>query len=73
MQSSPPDANAYISKTVHDRAILTKFLTHRVSLHSSHPKFQKKFVSSKMATILNVKIFRKKLQNTKMLISHKPS
>ena len=31
--------NAYISKTVLDRAILTKFFTHRVSLRDSHPKF----------------------------------
>ena len=30
--------NAYISKTVLDRAISTKFLTHRVSLQSSYPK-----------------------------------
>ena len=33
--------NAYISKTVLDRAISTKFLTHRVSLQSSHANFQK--------------------------------
>ena len=45
--------NAYISKTVRDRAISTKFLTHRVSLQSSHPNFQKNFVSLKMAAILN--------------------
>ena len=31
--------NAYISKTLLDRAISTKFLTHRVSLHAN---FQKK-------------------------------
>ena len=30
--------NAYISKTVLDRAISTKFLTHRVSMQSSYPK-----------------------------------
>ena len=30
--------NAYISKTLLDRAISTKFLTHRVSLQSSHAK-----------------------------------
>ena len=34
--------NAYISKTVHDRAMSTKFWTHRVSLESSHPSFSKK-------------------------------
>ena len=64
--------NAYISKTVIDRAISTKFLTHRVYLQSSHANFQKNFVSPKMAAILNFRIFRKKLQNIKMLISRKP-
>ena len=39
--------NAYISKTVLDRAISTKFLNHRVSLQSSHANFQKNFVSPK--------------------------
>ena len=39
--------NAYISKTVLDRAISTKFLTHRVSLQSSHANFQKKFCLAK--------------------------
>ena len=34
--------NAYISKTMLDRVISTKFLTHRVSLQSSHANFQKK-------------------------------
>ena len=51
--------NAYISKTVLDRAISTKFLTHRVSLQSSHANFQKNFVLPKMAAILNFRIFRK--------------
>ena len=37
--------NAYISKTVLDRAISTRFLNRRVSLQSSHPNFQKSFVS----------------------------
>ena len=64
--------NAYISKTVLDRAILTKFLTHRVSLQSSHANFQKKFLLPKMAAILNFRIFAQKLQNTKMLIFRKP-
>ena len=36
-----------------------KFLTHRVSLQSSHANFQKKFVSQKMAAILNCRIVRK--------------
>ena len=61
--------NAYISKTVLDRAISTKFLTHRVSLQSSHANFQKNFVLPKMAAILNFRIFA---QNTKMLIFRKP-
>ena len=60
--------NAYISKTMLDRAILTKFLTHRVSLQSSHANFQN-FILPKMAAILNFRIFAQKLQNTKMLIS----
>ena len=61
--------NAYISKTVLDRAISMKFLTHRVSLQSSHVNFEKKIVLPKMAAILNFRIFAQKLQNTKMLIS----
>ena len=64
--------NAYISKSVLDRAISTKFLTHWVSLQSSHANFQKNFVLPKMAAILNFRIFAQKLQNTKMLISRKP-
>ena len=64
--------NAYISKTVLDRAISTKFLTHRVSLQSSLANFQKNFVLPKMAAILNFRIFAQKLQNTKMLIFRKP-
>ena len=51
--------NAYISKTVLDRAISTKFLTRRISLRSRFPNFQKNFVSSKMAAILNFEIFAK--------------
>ena len=64
--------NVYISKTVLDRAISTKFLTHRVYLQSSHANFQKNFILPKMATILNFRIFAQKLQNTKMLIFRKP-
>ena len=60
--------NAYFSKTVLDRAISTKFLTHWVSLQSSHANFQKNFILLKMAAILNFRIFAQKLQNTKMLI-----
>ena len=61
--------NANISKTVLDRAILTKFFTHKVSLQSNSSNLQKIFVSPKMAAFLN---FAQKLQNTKMLISRKP-
>ena len=64
--------NAYILKTVLDRAISTKFLTRRVSLQSSHANFQKNFVLPKMAAILNFPIFAQKLQHTKMLIFRKP-
>ena len=39
--------NAYISKTVLNRAILTKFLIHRVFLQSSYPNFQKNFCLAK--------------------------
>ena len=64
--------NAYISKTLLDRAISTKILTRWVSLQSSHANFQKNFVLPKMAAILNFRIFAQKLQNTKMLIFRKP-
>ena len=64
--------NAYISKTLLDRAISTKFLTHRVSLQSSHANFQNNFVLPKMAAILNFQNLAQKLQNTKMLIFRKP-
>ena len=57
--------NAYISKTVLDRAISMKFLTHRVSLQSSHANFQKNFIWPKMAAILNFRIFAQKLQTQK--------
>ena len=40
--------NAYISKTVLDRAISMTFMTHRVSLRSSHPNYQEVFVSPNM-------------------------
>ena len=64
--------NTYISKAVLYTAILTKFLTHRVSLQSSHPNFQKNFVSPKMVAILNFRIFRKKCktQNCLYLENH---
>ena len=63
--------NAYILKTMLDRAILT-ILNRRVSLESSHANFQKKFVSPKMAAILNFRIFGKncKIQKCLYLENH---
>ena len=72
LQKIAKHKNAYISKSLLDRAILTKFLTPRVCLHSSHPIFEKKFVSPKRVAILNIRIFLQKLQSTKILISRKP-
>ena len=54
-------------KTVLDRAISTVFLTHRVSLHSSHPSFPKNYVSVNMAAILNFRIFCKNWKTQKCL------
>ena len=51
--------NDYVSKSLLDRAISTKFLTHRLSLQSSHANFPKKIFSPKMVAILNFRIFRK--------------
>ena len=59
--------NAYISKTMLDRAISTKFLTHWVSLQSSHANFQKNFILPKMAAILNFRNFRKNCKTQKCL------
>ena len=59
--------NAYISKTVLDRAISTKFLIHRVSLQSSHANFQKNFLLPKMAAILNFRIFAQNCKTQKSL------
>ena len=42
-----------------DRAILAKFLIHRVSVKTSLSKFQRIFHLSKMAAILNFRIFFK--------------
>ena len=61
--------NAYISKTLLDRAISTKFLTRRVSLQSSHANFQKKNFSQKLAAILNFRIFRKIAKHKNAYIS----
>ena len=48
-----------ISLTVRDRAISSKFSTHRVSKQCTFCNFQKMFPSSKMAAILNFRIFAK--------------
>ena len=61
--------NTYISKTLLDRAISTKFLTHRVSLESSHANFQKKISRKKLAAILNFRIFRKIAKHKNAYIS----
>ena len=65
--------NAYISKTVLDRAISTKFLTHRVSLQSSHANFQKKIFLPKRAAILNfcAKIAKHKNANISKTVLHR--
>ena len=56
---------ASISLTVRDRAISSKFSTHRVSKECNLCNFQKIFPSPKMAAILNFRIFAK---NGKTLI-----
>ena len=48
---------ASISLTVRDRAISSKFSTHRVSKECTVCNFQKIFPSPKMAAILNFRIF----------------
>ena len=48
------------SLTVGDRAISSKFSTHRVSKECNLCNFQKNFPSPKMAAILNFQIFAKK-------------
>ena len=50
---------ASISLTVRDRAILSKYLTHRVSKKCTIGNFQKIFLSAKMAAILNFQMFAK--------------
>ena len=65
--------NAYISKTVLDRAISTKFLTHRVSLQSSYPNFEKKFYLAKNGGHFEFSNFSQKLQNIKCLYFENPA
>ena len=50
---------ASISLTMRDRAISSKFSTHRVSKECTLCNFQKNFPSPKMAAILNYRIFAK--------------
>ena len=50
---------ATISLTVRDRAISSKFSTHRVSEKCTFGSFQKIFLFPKMAAILNFRIFAK--------------
>ena len=50
---------ASISLTMRDRAISSKFSTHRVSKECNLCNFQKIFPSPKMAAILNFRIFAK--------------
>ena len=59
--------NAYISKTMLDRAISTKFLTHRVSLQSSHANFQKNFEFSNFCA----KIAKHKNANISKTVLHR--
>ena len=62
---------ASISLTVRDRAISSKFSTHRVSKECSLANFQKNFPFTKMAAILNFRIFAKngKTQNCIYLLN----
>ena len=55
-------------KTMLDRVISTKFLTHRVSLQSSHPNFPKIFVLLNMAAILNFLVFHKNAYISKTML-----
>ena len=56
---------ASISLTVQDRAISSKFSTHRVSKQCTLCNFQKIFPSPKMAAILNFRIFLPKMAKHK--------
>ena len=51
------------------RAILAKFLTHRVSVKSSLSKFQRIFHLPKMAAILNFRFFFKTAKHKNACIS----
>ena len=64
--------NGKTQNTVRDRAISSKFSTHRVSKECIVGNFQKIFPSPKMAAILNFRIFAKndKTQNCLYLLNH---
>ena len=63
---------ATISLTVRDRAISSKFSTHRITEQCTLGNFQKIFPSPKMAAILNFQIFAKngKTQICYYLLNH---
>ena len=65
----PKHKFASISLTVRDRAISSKFSTHRLSEKCTLGNFQKNLPSPKMAAILNFRIFAKKWKNTNLLLS----
>ena len=60
---------ASISLTVRDRAISSKFSTHRVSGQCTVGNFQKNFPSPKMAAILYFRILAQKWKTTNLLLS----
>ena len=62
---------ASISLTVRDRAISSKFSTHRVSKECNLCNFQKIFPSPKMAAILNFRIFAKNGKTLPKMAKHK--
>ena len=61
---------ASISLTVRDRAISSKFSTHRVSEHCTLGNFQKNFPLPKNGGHFEFSNFSQKWQNTKLLLSH---
>ena len=61
--------NMSIFKTVRDRAISSKFSTHRVAKQCTLGNIQKIFLSPKMAAILNFRIFAKKWKNANLLVA----
>ena len=61
---------ATISLTVRDRAILSKFSTHRVSEKCTLGNFQKIFLFPHMAAILNFRFFVKNGKKTNLHLSH---